>query len=656
MEQVALSESHRAYPGSGLPPAELPPGLEVNGFKLVRYVDTGSYGCVWQAESVHQPGQYYALKFSLVPPGNSATADARAVREVQLLLQAAHPHVVRVVAHGRWKNPEVGLHYTVLEWVEGATLEDWARKHNPTVRALVHLAQKVVRAVQAGHERGVLHRDLKPANILVREADGEPRVADYSVGEATDSPTLTLGSLSPGTPEYLSPEALAYSRRGGGVPYRFQPADDWYAVGVLLYALLTEVLPFGDRADVNFMQRVARCRPVPPHRLNPRIPLALSRVVMRLLEKKPRRRYRDGHALWAALDTALKEKGDWDTQVYTPPPPHAPGQTPTHPPSTADGWVAEDLETLLKHDRKQDIGHEARRRAAAESLRNALLPSRPRAWPPAVRRGLATVGVLLAVVSLWATWAARWSTPLSPTPDAAPNIAPPTSPRPLPAVPVSLDSLLPLEPRPLTPMAALPQQLTLATPTAITQKEAPPVKTPQNPDSRSPASAPRGKRASSASRTGALCVLGSLTVACPGIPVRPAPTECPAAAINSMTALRIPPGEKAQVRLHAEGGENPVTFRVGPLVSRIERPDDTNVPEGTLLFGEVIAGGGERFFIRYREAQFPGATERVPVCGVAVDPFGGGEPGLLKETGTTDEVFTYPRNFGPVRFVLKFAE
>jgi eukaryotic-like serine/threonine-protein kinase len=337
---------------------ELAPGTVVNGFRLVRQVGKGGYGEVWLAVSihkrVHKPGRHYALKFALASPEEDATADARAMREVQLLLQAAHPHVLRVLGHGRWPDPDTGIHYTVLEWVEGGTLLEWAPKANPSLRQVVRLAQQLARAVQAAHERGAVHRDIKPANVLVSAAHGLPFLADFGMGETAGSPTLTPAGLPVGTHEYRSPEALAFSLRAGGAPYHFQPADDWYALGVTLYELLTEVRPFPEREEsAEHARNVARLRPLPPHVLNPRVPLALSRVVLRMLARKPSRRFRDGHALWTALDKVLAQEGAWDEPVYSPGAPQEPGLTPSRYLTPLDEALGEKDEELALGVRAQ---------------------------------------------------------------------------------------------------------------------------------------------------------------------------------------------------------------------------------------------------------------------------------------------------------------
>jgi serine/threonine-protein kinase len=632
---------------------ELAPGTVVNGFRLVRQVGKGGYGEVWLAVSankrVHKPGRSYALKFALASPEEDATADARAVREVQLLLQVAHPHVLRVLGHGRWPDPDTGIHYTVLEWVDGGTLLEWARKANPSLRQVVRLTQQLARAVQAAHERGVVHRDIKPANVLVSAEHGTPFLADFGMGKTAGSPPLTPAGLPMGTLAYRSPEALAFSLRAGGVPYRFQPADDWYALGVTLYEVLTEVRPFPEAEEsAEHARNVARLRPVPPHVLNPRVPLALSRVVLRLLEKKPSRRYREGHALWAALDTVLAQEGAWDESVYPLGAPQEPVLTPSRYLTQLDeALAAQDVELAWAYACKHDDPPEEYREGRAVRLRNTLLAAQSQPWPQAprsLRWGVAAL--VLAAAGVWAAWEAD-------TDKAA--LRPPASS----SSPVSLPAPAP------EAVAEAPPQPSVAAMSATSQKEDSAVKTPQSPPQPSkPVSASDSKRSPKSSSLGPICLTGALVAGCPSIPVRPPPKECPPTAINSMEALKIEPGSSyADVQIDVKGPPPAnfanITFREGPIVSRvidIGGPESDYLPVGSLLFGKVIPGGGDYFFIRYEEAQPAGSTERVPVCAIARAPGSGGTiAGMPKMKGSTDTDWN-SYNGSSVKFVKSFSE
>ncbi|ADO75758.1 serine/threonine protein kinase [Stigmatella aurantiaca] len=654
MRVEGTTEPHGLFPGTEVHPDYLPPGTVVSGFRLLRHVDSGGYGSVWLVESVERPGCRYALKFSLHSPGNNPRGDARAARELRLLLQVSHANVVRVVAHGRWKDPETGLHYVVLEWVQGATLLEWVRRTNPSLRELVRLCQKVVLALQAAHEAGVLHRDVKPGNVLVRAADGEPFLADFGAGEAGGTGTLTRGGARPFTPPYCSPRVLA-SQLEGASPYRFRPTDDWYSVGVMLYVVLTEVLPFPEGLpNAAFARQVARQRPVPLHLINSRIPPALSHVVLRLLSKNPRQRYRNGRRLCAALEHVLKQAGVWDAQVYAPRPVKAPELATTLPPTPGDGVVAKDEEVLAAHELKALEGHEEQRREAARNQRDLLLSVQARNGSAGWTRIMAAGALGVLAVGLWAVW---------PQAEVVPRALPVAPASPLkvrgPLIPPSPDSFWPLLPTPPAPVAVSPLLfLPFSSPDAP-QKDSP-VKNPETPLPAQPPFPPPGKVIPKTPRSGkgAVCAVAGFVVSCTGIPVRPEPQACPPEAIEAMEAIRIRARDGMNVRLNPNypptNGNDSVSFRVGPIVSWVASDlYKHQLPRGTRLFGHIWGGGGDRFYIRYTEAQLVNGP-RFPICAVAEDGFDG-EFGLIKAPGSTKDTFKHT-NIGIATFVEVFSE
>jgi eukaryotic-like serine/threonine-protein kinase len=650
MRLEGTTEPHRSSLGTEVHPDYLAPGTVVSGFRLLRHVDSGGYGSVWLVESVERPESRYALKFSLHAPGNNPRGDARAARELQLLLQVSHTNVVRVVAHGRWRDPEVGLHYVVLEWVEGATLLEWARHTNPSVRQMVRLCQKVVLALQAAHEAGVLHRDVKPGNVLVRAADGEPFLADFGAGESGGTGTLTRAGARPFTPPYCSPQVLA-SQLEGASPYRFRPADDWYSVGVMLYVLLTEVLPFPEGLpDAAFARQVAWQRPVPPHRINPRIPPVLSQVVLRLLSKNPRGRYRDGHRLCAVLEWGMSQPGAWDVALYVPRPVRTFEMATTLPPTPRDGVVAQDEDVRAVHVLKAVEGHEEQRREVARNQRDLLLSGQSRSWLTVWRLGSASGALGLLAAGLWA---------VLPQPGVAPSASPVASASFKAGKPLALsqDAFWPLLPTAPIPVAVSPLLAVPFSSPDASQKDSP-VK---NPPTSSPAapSSPPGKailKPKSFSK-GALCAVAGFVVSCTGVPVRPEPQACPLDALRAMEAIRIRARDGMNVRLNSNypptNGRDSVPFRIGPIVSWVASDRYKQLPRGTRLFGHIWGGGGDRFFIRYTEAQLINGP-RFPICAVAEDGAEGGF-GLVKDPGSTQDTFKHI-NIGIATFVEVFSE
>ncbi len=575
-----------SYPGTGVHPDLLPVGTEVCGFRLLRHVATGSFGSVWQVESTLRPGNLYALKFSLYGPEEHTVADARAEREVQLLRQAAHENVLRVVSTGRWQHPDKGQHYVVLEWVEGGTLWQWAAVTRPHTRQVVRLCQKLARALQRAHEAGVVHRDVKPDNVLVRATDGEPFLADFGVGSARGATPLTLGVAQPGTLSFHSPQLLA-THLPGAAPYQAQPADDWYSLGVVLYVLLTEMLPYPEHQPVEVLaQWVTRCKPVPPHQLNPRVPPALGQVALRLLSAEPHQRYPDGQAVVSALEQALATATQPEASLQ---PAHAPHAALTLPPTTGDGPLARDPEVLGAHVFREEEDPDEERLDRVRALRDTLLRTRTQRRPPRVlrqaaslarqphARRIAATAVLLAGLLLTAWELGRRSnTP----PDMAASAASPQ----------------------LAPLDASPP------------KEGYAVKTPPPPTLPSP---PAVLPKAADSRTlAALCAAG-LATACASVPLRPTQQPCPPEAMAAMlqrdwdtVTLFLDPNTVPET----DAVNKDVPLRPGPIISGVE-VDAPFTDKGLagLLYGHVFFAEDGRIVVRYTEVELPGG-ERVPVC------------------------------------------
>jgi eukaryotic-like serine/threonine-protein kinase len=209
--------------------------------------------------------------------------------EAQVLSRVPHDHVVaihRVDETADWL-------CLVIEYVAGGTLKD--RLAEPLApRDAARLTETIARAVGYFHTRGVVHLDLKPSNILL---DGEPgapweivspKISDFGIARLEGEPgTTETGANGPkGTPAYMAPEQVA------ALPGTIGPAADIHALGALLYHLLTGRPPFQGASSAETLDQVRNQDPVPPRRLNGRIPRDLETICLRCLEKAPNRRYR----------------------------------------------------------------------------------------------------------------------------------------------------------------------------------------------------------------------------------------------------------------------------------------------------------------------------------------------------------------------------
>jgi serine/threonine protein kinase len=249
-------------------------------------------------------------------PQQQAALTARLKREAQTLAKLRHDHIVRIYEPGL----SDGRPYFVLEYVRGGSMRDrLAGLSAAGPRKFVPLLEQVARAVHYAHQRHppILHRDLKPGNILLAE-DGRALVSDFGLakllrdapppeGDPEDTVTypgpegpdaslrLTATGFQPGTPAYMAPEQ--HRPELGEV----SPATDVWALGVILYELLTGQKPFPGRTQAVVAEQVCAGQPVPPRRRRPGVDQQLEAIALRCLQTDPRQRYQTAGELAAAL-------------------------------------------------------------------------------------------------------------------------------------------------------------------------------------------------------------------------------------------------------------------------------------------------------------------------------------------------------------------
>jgi serine/threonine-protein kinase len=255
----------------------------------------GGMGVVYRAWHLRL-GRAVALKMLLAGPCARPEELERFLREAQAVATLGHANIVQVHDSGDVE----GRPYFTMELVEGGNLAEQIRGAPQPARKAAALVATVAEAVHAAHQSGIVHRDLKPANILLAK-DGTPKVTDFGLARRLDGDgALTLSGAPMGTPSYMAPEQ---ARGEKGV---IGPATDVYALGVILYELLTGRPPFHADSGMATLQQVVRDEPVPPSRLNPQVPRDLTTICLKCLSKEPPQRYASAAALAEDLRRFLR--------------------------------------------------------------------------------------------------------------------------------------------------------------------------------------------------------------------------------------------------------------------------------------------------------------------------------------------------------------
>jgi serine/threonine-protein kinase len=266
----------------------------VAGYTLLEELGRGGMGVVYKARQTRL-NRLVALKMILAG-GHAGKAElARFRTEAEAVAQLQHPNIVQIFEIGEHD----GLPFFSLEFAEGGSLNKHLNGAPCAPRRAAQMVQELARAVDAAHQSGIIHRDLKPANVLLTR-DGTVKITDFGLAKKLDEAGQTKSGDILGTPSYMAPEQAA------GKPREIGPAADIYALGAILYELLTGRPPFQATTPLDTLLQVLDREPVPVRLLNPGVPRDLETICLKCLEKAPPRRYASAAALAADLDHFLK--------------------------------------------------------------------------------------------------------------------------------------------------------------------------------------------------------------------------------------------------------------------------------------------------------------------------------------------------------------
>jgi WD40 repeat protein len=252
----------------------------IPGYEVLGELGRGGMGVVYRARQVGL-NRTVALKMILAGSHAGTSLLTRFRAEAETVARLQHPHIVQVHEVG-----EVGgLPYCALEFCDGGSLAERLRGGPLPAAEATRMTEKLAGAMHAAHQVGIVHRDLKPANVLLT-ADGSPKVTDFGLAKCLDveAGQTRSGDLL-GTPSYMAPE------QARGSIHEIAPHTDVYALGTILYELLTGRPPFKAATVLETLDLVRNAEPAPPRQLQPMCPRDLEIICLKCLRKEPAQRY-----------------------------------------------------------------------------------------------------------------------------------------------------------------------------------------------------------------------------------------------------------------------------------------------------------------------------------------------------------------------------
>ncbi len=367
-------------------------------YRVKRLLGQGGMGKVYQAKQIAL-GREVALKVLSASYYGEGDPEfhKRFFHEAAIMAKLKSPHTVTVFDYGY----DEDIYYIAMELVTGRALDREIKRGVMPIPRVLSIAEQVCRSLREAHSKGIVHRDLKPGNVILTTGDeGEEMVKllDFGLAKRMTNPDESNPDLIPGSPKYMSPELI-----------RQQPVDgraDIYGLGIMLYQMLTGVVPFDRENPLDILKAHLFEEPPPMASHNPRYPIppTLEKMVMRCLAKDPALRYRNIHEVLGTLRQVAQELGLSDGSIAAissmsiSPGPNTPAQVPT--PSISSTSIPQSATPVATSQRPPPQKAAA---IPARGLRMAVDDEIPEARRPTTDWNLARVfpvvtGVVLLVI------------------------------------------------------------------------------------------------------------------------------------------------------------------------------------------------------------------------------------------------------------------
>ena len=281
-----------------------------NRYEILEKIGEGGMATVYKARC-NILKRYVAVKVLREEYTTDEEFIKRFNTEAQAAASLTHPNIVSIFDVGHEDN----IYYIVMELVQGKTLKEIINEDGVLPwKWSINIAIQVASALETAHKNNIVHRDIKPHNIIITE-DGIAKVTDFGIAKAVSNSTITAFGTTIGSVHYFSPEHA----RGGYTDAK----SDIYSLGVVMYEMLTGRVPFDADTPVSIALKHMQEKPVEPIKLNPSIPLAINKIIMKAMEKEPSFRYQSATEMLKDLSMALKDpegefvKSNAETLQYT---------------------------------------------------------------------------------------------------------------------------------------------------------------------------------------------------------------------------------------------------------------------------------------------------------------------------------------------------